>query len=134
LISPIILDTDVVSFLAKADTRAALYSPALIDTTPCVCFQTVAELRLWALVRRWGSSRRSAFDLLLEQYVVLPYDSSMAEYWATVTAHRRSIGRPIDCGDAWIAAAAIRHRATLLTHNAKDFEDIPELNIVSHRS
>jgi predicted nucleic acid-binding protein len=129
----VILDTDVLSFLAKGDTRATLYSPSVAGKRLCVCFQTVAELRLWALIRRWGSSRRESMDSLLDQFVVLPYDSMMAQLWADVTAHRRRLGRPIDCGDAWIAASALRHGATLLTHNAKDYADIPDLNLISHK-
>jgi predicted nucleic acid-binding protein len=129
---PVIVDTDVLSFIAKADTRASLYSPVLAGKRLCVCFQTVAELRLWALVRRWGSSRRKEMDSLLEQFVVIPYDSAMAQRWADVTAHRRRLGRPIDCGDAWIAASALRHGAMLVTNNGKDYADIPELALVSH--
>lgn len=131
---PVILDTDVLSFFAKGDTRAALYEPALVGKRLCICFQTVAELRLWALVRRWGASRNEALDSLLNQFVVLPYDSSMAEHWAHVTAHRRRLGRPIDCGDAWIAASALRHGAALLSHNARDYADIPGLNLTSRES
>jgi tRNA(fMet)-specific endonuclease VapC len=130
----VVLDTDVLSFLAKADTRAALYIPAITGKRLCVCFQTVAELRLWALIRRWGSSRREAMDSLLNQFVVLPYDSRMAQHWAEVTAHRRRLGQNIDCGDAWIAASALRHGATLITHNAKGYAEIPSLNLVSRAS
>jgi len=43
---PVILDTDVLSFLAKADTRAILYLPSLAGKQLCVCFQTV--LLEWA--------------------------------------------------------------------------------------
>jgi tRNA(fMet)-specific endonuclease VapC len=71
-------------------------------------------------------------DSLLRSFVVLPYDAMMAQRWADVTACRRRLGRPIQCGDAWIAAAALRHRASLLTHNAKDYSDIPGLTIISH--
>jgi predicted nucleic acid-binding protein len=131
---PVILDTDVLSFLAKGDTRATLYTRALAGKRLCICFQTVAELRLWALVRRWGSSRRDALNSLLDHFVVLPYDSMMAQRWADVTAHRRRLGRPIDCGDAWIAASALRHGAALLTHNAKDYADIPGLSLISQGS
>jgi len=44
------------------------------------------------------------------------------------------MGREIACGDAWIAASAIRRGATLLTHNAKDFEDIPGREAISQRT
>lgn len=129
-----VLDTDVFSFLAKADTRASLYRPLLAGRQLCVCFQTVAELRLWAIVNRWGSSRRDALETLLGHFIVLPYDSQMAQHWADITAHRRALGRPINCGDAWIAASALRHDATLLTHNAKDYESIPGLKVISRES
>lgn len=128
----LVLDTDVVSFFAKADSRATLYSPLLLDRQLCICFQTVAELRLWTLIRRWGPARREGMESLLARFVVLPYDSLMAQARAEVTAHRRRLGRPIDCGDAWIAACAVRHDATLLTHNAKDYAEVPGLKMISH--
>jgi predicted nucleic acid-binding protein len=116
----LVLDTDVVSFFAKGDTRASLYSPMLIGQRLCICFQTVAELRLWTIVRRWNAPRREAMESLLGRFVLLPYDSAMAQHWAEITARRRQLGRPINCGDAWIAASALRHGAVLITHNAKD--------------
>ena len=129
MIDPVVLDTDVVSFIAKGDTRAALYAPWLVDKRLCVCFQTVAELRLWAISRRWGPKRIADLDSLLGRFVVLPYDSSMSQRWAEVTAHRKALGQSIQCGDAWIAAAAIRHDATLVTHNARDYAELPELKL-----
>jgi tRNA(fMet)-specific endonuclease VapC len=127
----VILDTDVFSFITKADSRAALYSPFLSDKRLCICFQTVAELRLWTLVRHWGSVRREAMNTLLRQYLVLPYDEAMAQNWAEITLHRRKLGQPISCGDAWIAASALRHDATLITHNLRDFAHIPQLRLFS---
>jgi predicted nucleic acid-binding protein len=56
----------------------------------------------------------------------------MARHWAEVTAHRRGLGRPIECGDAWIAATALRHAIPLLTHNTDDFADIPGLTLTGH--
>jgi len=128
----VVLDTDVLSFIAKADTRASLYEGDMANRTLCVCFQTVAELRLWALVRHWGQTRQSELDALLKRFIVLRYDFPMAQHWAQLTADRRALGKPIECGDAWIAASAIRHGATLLTHNGKHYADIPVLNVVSH--
>jgi len=126
--SDIVLDTDVLSFIAKADSRAALYSGAVIGQRLCVCFQTVAELQLWMIVRRWGAPRRQAMSSLLNRFVVLPYDVAMARQWAEITANRRQI----DCGDAWIAASALRHSATLVTHNSGDYAAIPQLKLISH--
>ncbi|HVZ16179.1 MAG TPA: PIN domain-containing protein [Terriglobales bacterium] len=132
--APIILDTDVVSFFAKADTRAALYQADMVGHSWCISFQTVAELRLWVLLRRWGKSRQRELDGLQQRFIVLRYDIETAQHWAEITAHRRRLGRPIECGDCWIAAAALRHDLTLLTHNAKDYESIPGLRLISHTS
>jgi predicted nucleic acid-binding protein len=127
----VVLDTDVLSFIAKRDNRAAQYLPALTNQQLCICFQTVAELQLWALIRRWGQPRRQSLNLLLERFVVLPYDAMMAEQWANITAHRRDLGKPIDCGDASIADSAMRHNALLLSHNVKHYTDIPGLRLFS---
>ncbi len=41
-----ILDTDVLSFIVKGDTRGSPYTPLLIGKRACISFQTVAEFRL----------------------------------------------------------------------------------------
>ncbi len=128
----VLLDTDVLSFVAKADKRAALYANDLAGRQLTVCFQTIAELRLWALLRHWGKARQTAMEDFLRQMAVVPYDARMAGHWAGVTAHRRRAGRPIECGDAWIAAAALRHDVPLITNNASHYMDIPGLKLVSH--
>ena len=127
----VILDTDVFSFVFKRDSRAELYSSSMTGAQPCLSFQSVAELRFWALARRWSESRRQGLDTSIAQCVVIPYDDAMAKIWAEICVNRRQIGRPIECGDAWIAAAALRHQCTLLTHNAKDYAGIPDLKIIS---
>lgn len=129
-----VVDTDVLSFMAKADTRASLYEAEMADRSLCVCFQTVAELRLWVRIRGWGPSRQVELDELLAQFIVLPYDAAMAQHWAEITACRRHMGKPIECGDAWIAASALRHGAVLLTHNGRHYADIPGLHVVSYPS
>lgn len=130
--SAVLLDTDVFSFVFKRDTRAKLYERDLIGANPCLSFQTVAELRYWANVRRWGDPRRRSLNLCLARYVVLPYDDAMSSLWADITTVRRDLGRPIACGDAWIAATALRHGLPLLTHNVEDYAEIPGLQVV-HR-
>lgn len=126
-----LLDTDVFSFVFKRDTRANLYERDLIGAEACLSFQTVAELRYWANVRRWGESRRRSLELSIRRYIVLPYDDAMTSQWAHITAARRNIGKPIACGDAWIAATALRYALPLLTHNAIDFADVPGLQVIS---
>jgi hypothetical protein len=41
---PIVLDTNVVSYLFKGDTRASLYQPHVAHRLPIISFMTLAEL------------------------------------------------------------------------------------------
>jgi tRNA(fMet)-specific endonuclease VapC len=47
---PVVLDTDVVSFLFKNDSRAQAYLPHLRDRQWVISFMTEAELEQWALL------------------------------------------------------------------------------------
>jgi len=58
---PIVLDTDVVSFLFKADTRAQVYLPQLQDRQWFISFMTEAELEQWALLAQAGYLARSRY-------------------------------------------------------------------------
>ena len=50
--SIVLLDTNIVSYIFKRDTRAALYAPLLEGNRLGVSFMTVAELFEWAATRR----------------------------------------------------------------------------------
>lgn len=50
----VVVDTDVVSYLFKQDTRAILYQPHLLQALPAISFMTLAEMERWALVKNWG--------------------------------------------------------------------------------
>src|SRR5919109_1383276 len=63
-----LLDTDVVSYGFRGDTRADLYRDYLSGTELAVSFMTVAELRRWALVRGWGMSRREQLERYLHRF------------------------------------------------------------------
>ncbi len=128
----VLLDTDVFSYFFKQDTRARPYELDIQNRQLCLCFQTIAEIKAWTLSRNWGKPRRDALDNVLARYLVLPYDTPMADAWAQTSTDRKRIGRPIACGDAWIAAAALRHGIPLLSHNKEHYTQIPNLKLISH--
>src|SRR5215471_13915728 len=53
----------------------------------------------------------------------------MCRLWGRLRAEQQSIGPPIAPQDAWIAATALRHGLSLITHNAGDFEGIAQLDV-----
>ena len=127
----VVVDTDVVSFLFKNDTRAHLYRPHIENNTPLVSFMTVAELDRWAIQSNWGTERRNRMELHLQQFVLHPVDRALCREWAEVSDIARRNGRPIQAADAWIAATARLYGYALITHNPGDYVGIEDLNVVT---
>ena len=127
----VIVDTDVVSFLFKGDTRAQLYRPHLQGKTLALSFMTVAELYQWAYIRNWGEQKLTRLEEQLHAYIIVPYENELCKQWATICVGRQRLGRPISVQDAWIAATALRHGCHLVTHNRDDFADITGLTVIS---
>ncbi len=133
LVDPIVVDTDVVSYLLKPnDSRAPLYWPELRNRLPIISFQTLAELLYWAAVRQWGTGRRARLDRHLQRFFVQPWDPTLCEYWAAARLQGRQRGTPLDSADAWQAATALYLGVPLLTHNRRHFDWVSGLQLVSH--
>ena len=74
----VVLDTDVVSFLFKDDTRAELYRPHLTDKLLVISFMTLAELDGGCSrgtgekrgERRWSNTCVSSSSILLSAIYV----------------------------------------------------------------
>ena len=50
----VVVDTDVISFLFKRDSRAEWYRVSFDRKLLALSFMTIAELDRWALARNWG--------------------------------------------------------------------------------
>ena len=127
----VLVDTSVLSYLLKLDTRAELYRGHLEGTTPAISFMTVAEVYFWAEKYGWGARRRAYVDKTLRTYVVVPCDDALCVSWAKIRRECERKSRRISTADAWVAACALRYDAPLVTHNRKDFEAISDLQIIS---
>ena len=99
--------------------------------SPFSSFQTVGELLQGAYMDDWGERRLDQLQAEISKYVVVPFDWRMVEVFARIRAQRRQIGRDIAVADAWIAATALSIDCPVLTHNVRDFADIPELTVIS---
>jgi tRNA(fMet)-specific endonuclease VapC len=127
----VLLDTNIVSYLFKGDTRATAYSPHLLNQELAISMMTVAELFQWAGMRDWGNARIAELETLLQSYTILPDDMETCRKWAEVRVERYKLGHPIAPQDAWIAATALRYGLVLITHNPNDFQKISGLAVIS---
>jgi tRNA(fMet)-specific endonuclease VapC len=64
---------------------------------------------------------------LRQQFVSLPFDDRAAEEYGKARAHLASAGTLIGPNDLIIAAIALAHGFTLVTHNTQEFSRVPGL-------
>jgi len=114
-VESVVVDTDVVSFLFKRDTRGSLYETHLAGKDIVISFMTLAELRQWPLQKNWGEGRRRKLEEHVQRFTILHSDDDLCGKWAEVVENGRSIGRAIDTADAWIAATALLFDLVLVT-------------------
>ncbi len=126
----VLVDTDVISYFLKRDTRAEAYRPHIEGRRLEMSFMTLAELERWALVHDWGPKRRALADEFIAHFTVLPVDRDLCLRWAAVTVAGIRKGRPIPCADAWIAATALHYDLPLVTNNLGHFAEVERLRIL----
>jgi tRNA(fMet)-specific endonuclease VapC len=61
--------------------------------------------------------------------VSLPFDDSCAEHYGALRASLAAEGRPIGPNDLLIAATALAHDLTLVTHNLREFSRVTGLKL-----
>lgn len=125
-----VVDTDVLSYLFRRDTRAEVYQPYLTGTLVAVSFMTIAELDRWALQRNWGRGRQERMAAFLSRFMIVLVDRELCRTWAEVGDQARRNGRPIHAADGWIAATAIALGMPLITNNRSDFAGVRDLLIL----
>mgnify|MGYP006284058057 CR=1 FL=1 len=130
----IVVDTDVISYILKGDTRAIRYRELARGKQLIISFMSVAELEFWGLSRNWGTKKIETLNDLLRHFIVYPSDRSLCLRWAKVMNQGRKTGKPVHVQDAWIAATALEIGTPLLTHNTKDFLNIPSLEVWTAKS
>ncbi len=128
---PIMVDTNVISFLYREDTRAVEYERLISASTPHLSVVSVGELLFGAARANWSGSRTSALMAITQAYIVVEITYRIAETWAQIRAQTSAIGRTLSQSDAWIAASALVMECPLITHNPSDFSSIHNLELIT---
>ena len=118
-------------YLMKGRPEAEAYVHHLQGCLLAISFITVGEMYYGAEKARWGEKKRKALETTLRNFVVIPYDHEIARCYGRLAAERTRAGKPMSLHDAWIAACAVRHGVPLVTHNAKDFNDVSALDVIT---
>lgn len=123
------LDTNTLVYLFKGTGRVGerllAESPADIAIPSVVLY----ELELGIALSSQPAKRRKQLDILLGAVTILPFEEASAKSAAHVESALRSAGTPIGPRDVLIAGTALAHRATLVTHNVREFRRVRGLAV-----
>ena len=131
LTGPVLVDTDVVSYLFNDHSLAPAFDRILAERYSCVSLTTIAEIEYGMELKNWGLSRRALMRGFLSEFVCIFPDIATAETWARLRSAGFKKGRQIELDDAWIAATSLQLQIPLVTNNVKDFESVEGLQILS---
>ena len=110
---------------------AATIGPQAVYISPV----TIAELKYGAeRARDPGSrARRLAGVGAILRKPALPIDGTTGVIFGELSAQLAAIGRSREfrLQDLWIRSQAVQHGLTVLTHNPKDFVDIPGIRLLA---
>ena len=99
---------------------------------------TIAELKFGAMSVQEPGIRQLRLAALerLKRKPLLVIDGVTGDLFGDLVAYLKAQGKGhrYRIQDVWLAASAIQHNCTLLTHNAKDFTDLPGLEIAGVRA
>ncbi len=121
------LDTDTCSFIIRGGDERLRSHVQRHASEIRVSSITAAELLFGARKKR---SKRilDAVSFLLELAPPVPWDEDCARNYAEIRATLEENGIPIGNMDMMIAAAAIAHGSTLVTHNTAHFSRVSNLD------
>jgi tRNA(fMet)-specific endonuclease VapC len=123
-----LLDTDTCSACVKGHP-AVVHKFLQYGGRLHVSTITVAELYAWVLRPGAAGQREQDLEELLQDVVQLPVDQPVARKFGEVRALQKSQGLATPVMDLLIAATALVHGLTLVTHNVSDYANVPGLPI-----
>lgn len=124
-----VLDSNTISYYFRGDPQVVPRLQALLPAQIGVPAIVEYELRygLLRLAPEVAAPRLAALATLLRPMQILPFDSECAAHAARIRAELDAAGTPVGPHDTLIAATALRHQATLVTRNVREFSRVPGL-------
>lgn len=127
-----LLDTNIVSegTRPRPNPGVALWLANVDEDRTFLSVVTFAEVR-FGIASMPGGRRRDRLENWLHDELaprfaerVFQIDFRVADAWGIVVARAKAVGRPIQSMDAFIAATAVIHDLTVVSHDRYDFAAI----------
>jgi tRNA(fMet)-specific endonuclease VapC len=129
----LVLDSNTISYYFRGDPQVVPKLQAVRPADLGVPAIVEYELRygLLRLPQEAAAPRLEALAQLLRPMQMLPFDAECAGHAARIRATLESAGTPIGPHDTLIAATALRHQASLVTRNVREFARVPGLQVLN---
>lgn len=123
------LDTDTCSYVLRG-------VPGVRDRLSSVSPRDIS-VSVVTLAEGWTGCRKSAhpdkwlkaWQHMVAPFRVLDFDSECADQYSRIRARLERSGTMIGGNDCMIAATALVHGLTLVTHNTTEFRRVPRLKV-----
>jgi predicted nucleic acid-binding protein len=135
----IVVDTMVISWLfdERPNPLANRYRALIGRRSVLLAFQTVMELRYGALRANWGELRRRRLERRIAELTIIEGDDEMTTRCAELRNECQRVGHAladkVHDGDRWVAAAALRLKVPLASHDGV-FALAPRLELITARA
>jgi len=124
-----LLDSNAcIVYLKYADSSVRYRLDSLEPTDIAVCSVVKSELFYGAMKSVKREENLAKQRKFFSRFISLPFDDRSAEVYGSIRADLERKGTPIGAYDLQIAAIAISHNLTLVTHNTREFARIDRLN------
>ncbi|MEO0456147.1 MAG: type II toxin-antitoxin system VapC family toxin [Cyanobacteria bacterium P01_A01_bin.114] len=125
-----LLDTNVcIVYLNRPDSNVRKCLERVSPDEIAICSVVKAELFYGAMRTRTPQRTLASQRRFLDQFVSLPFDDQVADVYGRIRADLADLGTPIGPYDLQIAAIALAHHLTLITHNVREFSRVRNLQI-----
>jgi tRNA(fMet)-specific endonuclease VapC len=123
------LDTNMVSYIAKGHSKVARTRMLNLEKDEVVCLSAIteAEIRYGLAKRPEATALRERMEWFLAAVKILPWGRDEAKAYGALRARLESSGKTLENMDMQIAAHAIAAGAVLVT-NDKAFAQVDDLH------
>lgn len=122
------LDTDICSYVMKRSHDLLLQRLRKFPAGDlCISVISKSELLYGVEISPRRQRDEAALNGFLGHVEVLEFPDKAASHYAQIRAHLKGSGAMIGANDLFIAAHARSLGLTLVTHNTREFEQVPRL-------
>ena len=125
----ILLDTNICIYIINARPPAVLARFKQYRLGDVGVSSVVAAELAFGVAKSGSARNRQALEMFLAPLAMLPFDDAAVWAYGALRAELERRGTPIGALDTLIAAHALSQQAQLVTHNTREFAQVPGLQL-----